>query len=60
MITMANDYEGDAKEFALVVPVPTILEKGQIHVGDPAPLNICMTIRRHGLVEYFDRIPARR
>src|SRR5690606_33928032 len=36
VITMANDFTGDAKEFALVVPVPTILKKEQIHVGDAA------------------------
>ncbi|HXP74050.1 MAG TPA: DUF2330 domain-containing protein [Stellaceae bacterium] len=23
-VTMANDYEGDPKEFAIVVPVPTL------------------------------------
>ena len=27
VITMANDFKGDVKEFALVVPVPTVLEK---------------------------------
>ena len=34
VITMANDFRGDPTEFALVVPVPTVLEKGQIRVGD--------------------------
>ena len=29
-ITMASDYQGDAKEFALVVPVPTFIERKQI------------------------------
>ena len=38
VITMANDFTGDAKEFALVVPVPTILDKEQIHVGEAAVL----------------------
>ena len=33
VITMANDFKGDPKEFAIVVPVPTVLEKGQIRVG---------------------------
>src|SRR5690349_6399892 len=36
VLTMANDFKGDPKEFAVVVPVPTVLEKGQIHVGDKA------------------------
>ena len=38
VITMANDFKGEVKEFALVVPVPTLLEKDQIHVGEPAIL----------------------
>src|SRR2546423_7390339 len=36
VLTMANDFQGDPKEFAVVIPVPTFLEKGQIHVGDKA------------------------
>ena len=35
VLTLANDYEGDPKKFALVVPVPVVLSKGQVHVGDP-------------------------
>ncbi len=27
VITMANEFKGDVKEFAMVVPVPTVLEK---------------------------------
>ena len=30
VLTMANDFKGDPKEFAIVIPVPTFLEKGQI------------------------------
>ena len=36
VMTMANDYQGDPKEFAVVIPVPTVLTRGQIHVGDKA------------------------
>src|SRR6266567_1128479 len=32
VMTMANDYEGNPKEFAIVIPVPTFLEKEQIRV----------------------------
>ena len=38
VMTMANDYRGDPQEFALVVPVPTFLERDQIHVGERALL----------------------
>jgi len=34
VITMVNDFKGDPKEFAVVIPVPTLIEKGQIHIGD--------------------------
>ena len=34
VLTMASDYEGDPKEFAMVVPVPASLKREQIHVGD--------------------------
>ncbi len=33
VITMANDYEGELQNFAIVIPVPEILEKKQINVG---------------------------
>src|SRR3981081_4469416 len=33
-ITMASDYEGDVKEFAVVIPVPTFIERKQIGVVD--------------------------
>ncbi|MGE5201988.1 MAG: DUF2330 domain-containing protein, partial [Acidobacteriota bacterium] len=33
-VTMANDYDGDPKEFAVVIPVPTFIERKQIGVVD--------------------------
>src|SRR5215831_11024099 len=58
VITMANDFKGDVKEFALVVPVPTVLEKDQIHVGDPAVLKHLADYSAPRLVEYFDANPC--
>jgi hypothetical protein len=60
VITMANDFKGDVKEFAMVVPVPTVLEKDQIHVGDPAILKHLADYSAPRLVEYFDDNPCRR
>ncbi|NOU10973.1 MAG: DUF2330 domain-containing protein [Nitrospira sp.] len=60
VITMANDFKGDVKEFAMVVPVPTVLEKDQIHVGDPAILKHLADYSAPRLVEYFDENPCRR
>ena len=34
VITMVNDFKGDPKEFAVVIPVPTLIERGQINIGD--------------------------
>jgi hypothetical protein len=58
VITMANDFKGDVKEFALVVPVPTVLEKDQIHVGDAAVLKHLAGYSAPRLVEYFDANPC--
>ena len=27
VLTMVNDYQGDPKEFAMVIPVPTVLKR---------------------------------
>ncbi len=60
VITMANDFTGDVKEFAMVVPVPAVLEKEQIHIGDPAVLKHLADYSAPRLVEYFDENPCRR
>jgi hypothetical protein len=59
VLTMANDFRGEPKEFALVVPVPTVLEKGQIHVADRAPIDHLDAYSAPRLVEYFDDDPCR-
>lgn len=58
VITIANDFKGDVKEFAMVVPVPTVLEKDQIHIGDAAVLKHLADYSAPRLVEYFDENPC--
>src|SRR5947207_834048 len=58
VLTMANDFRGDPKEFAIVVPVPTVLEREQIHVGDRALLQHLDAYSAPRLVEYFDGNPC--
>ncbi len=58
ILTMANDFKGDVSEFALVVPVPTVLEEGQIQVGDPAIIDRIDAYSAPRLVEYFDEDPC--
>jgi hypothetical protein len=60
VLTMCNDFQGDPKEFAIVVPVPTFLEKGQIHVGDRAVIDHLDAYSAPRLVEYFDPDPCMR
>ena len=58
VMTMANDFEGDAKDFAIVIPVPTFIEKGQIHVADNALIEHLDAYSAPRLVEYFDEDPC--
>ncbi|MEM9569159.1 MAG: DUF2330 domain-containing protein, partial [Cyanobacteria bacterium P01_E01_bin.34] len=58
VITMANDYRGDLDEFAMVVPVPTVLEEGQINVGDYSIIDRFDAFTAPRLVEYFDPDPC--
>lgn len=58
VLTMANDYQGDPSEFALVVPVPTMIEEGQIHVANGATLAHLDAYTAPRLVEYHDDNPC--
>ncbi len=53
VLTMANDFRGDPKQFAIVIPVPVVLEKGQIQVGEPALIDHLDAYSAPRLVEYF-------
>ena len=58
VITMANDFEGDVEDFAVVVPVPTFIEREQINVGDKAVIDHLDAYTSPRLVEYFDPDPC--
>jgi hypothetical protein len=58
VMTLANDFKGEPKEFAIVVPVPTVLEKGQIHIADRALIEHLDSFTAPRLVEYFDEDPC--
>src|SRR5256885_4900016 len=59
VMTMASDFQGDLKEFAVVIPVPTFLQREQIHVGDKALIDHLDAYSAPRLVEYFDEDPCR-
>lgn len=58
VLTMSNDYQGEASDFALVVPVPTVLQKDQIHIGDRKLLERLDSYSSPRLVEYTDPNPC--
>jgi hypothetical protein len=57
-VTMASDYEGDPKEFAVVVPVPTFIEKRQIGVVAMNTIDHLDAFTAPRLVEYYDPDPC--
>ncbi len=59
VMTMANDYRGDPNEFAVVIPVPAVLERSQIRVTDKALIDHLDAYSAPRLVEYHDDDPCR-
>jgi hypothetical protein len=60
VVTMESDFSGDVKQFAMVVPVPTVLKKEQIRVLDG---NIFEKLDKYSaprIVEYYDDNPCER
>jgi hypothetical protein len=58
VLTMVNDFEGEVEDFAMVIPVPTMIERGQINVGDMAVIDHLDAYTSPRLVEYFDPDPC--
>jgi hypothetical protein len=57
-ITMASDYEGEPKEFAVVIPVPTFIERKQIGVVEMKTIDHLDAYTAPRLVEYRDADPC--
>lgn len=58
VMTMANDFKGDTKDFAIVIPVPSIVKKSQVNVGDSKIIDHIDAYTAPRLVEYFDENPC--
>lgn len=58
VITMSNDFDGDAKDFAMVVPVPVVLKKEDIKVVDQSIFDKLDAYSGPRLVEYHDQNPC--
>ena len=58
VLTMANDYQGKVENFALVIPVPVVLQEEQVQVQDPKIIKRIDNFSAPRLVEYFDDNPC--
>ena len=58
VMTMANDFRGELKEFAIVIPVPVVPKREQIEISDKAVLDHLDAYSAPRLVEYFDSDPC--
>jgi hypothetical protein len=58
VITMDSDFHGDLKEFAMVVPVPTVIDKKDVQVVERTLLEHLDAYTAPRLVEYWDDDPC--
>lgn len=58
VITMYNDFKGESKDFAMVVPVPVVLQKKDIKVVDQSIFQKLNDYSAPRLVEYWDQNPC--
>lgn len=57
-ITMSSDYKGDLKEFALVIPVPVVLQESDIRIADPLIFQKLDAYSAPRMAEYYDQNPC--
>lgn len=60
ILTMSNDFKGDVKDFALVVPVPVVLQRDDIKVVERRVFDALDAYSAPRLVEYYDENPCQR
>lgn len=58
VLTMSSDYEGDAEDFAMIVPVPEVLKESDIRVVQQYIFEKFDAYTAPRLVEKFDRDPC--
>ncbi len=58
VLTMANDYQGEVKDFAMVVPVPTVITDKDVRVAELKIMERLDAFSAPRLVEYFDPDPC--
>jgi hypothetical protein len=58
VITMSNDFKGDVRDFAMVVPVPVVLKESDIRVTKRTVFEMLDSYSAPRLVEYYDNNPC--
>ena len=58
VLSMQNNYQGPAEAFAMVVPVPVVLEKENVKTLDPAIFSRVDKLTAPRLVEYWEIDPC--
>lgn len=58
VITMSNDFKGNVKDFAMVVPVPVVLQENQIRIANQDLFRKLDAYSGPRLVEYYDSNPC--
>ncbi|MGB4810878.1 MAG: DUF2330 domain-containing protein [Methylophilaceae bacterium] len=58
VISMLNDFKGSLNDFALVVPVPQVLEKGQVRIGNKRLFDRLDAYSAPRVAEYYDPDPC--
>lgn len=58
ILTLSNDFQGDVKDFAMVVPVPVVLKEEDIRVSDRMMFDRFDAYSGPRIVEYYDQNPC--
>jgi hypothetical protein len=58
VVTMASDVHGDPKQFALVIPVPTVIRREQVRIVKPEIVEHLADYTKPRLVKYYDDDPC--
>jgi len=58
VITMSSDYQGDMRDFAMVVPVPVAITKENVKVINRSVFQVLDNYSSPRLVEYYDQNPC--
>lgn len=60
IVTMGSDFKGDVKEFAMVIPVPVVVQKEQVKLVNNSTIKHLDAYTAPRLVEYYDSDPCAR